>query len=215
MPTGYTDMIDRNPKLSTTDWIMTGLARAFGICVTLREDGMNLSEKQILERIQEYGKDTIKHHETELEKAKKKAKTLKALTEKKWHKLWMKSELEKKQANEQSIADHIPIRKRHYWVKNDLERILESPMIDQVTRNIVNFGLEQLKLVKSDCEPYIQEPESFEEYRKKTLESNDWDLKYHTEEKAKAEQRLSGRIDAYKRLRKDVELILVDGDSET
>jgi hypothetical protein len=209
MPTGYTSMIDDDPKLTTADWIMTGLARAFGVCVTLRDDSFNLTEKQIIKRLSADGKRDVNWHKRELAKAKKKAEILKNRTEEEWHKIWMENENRKKTDNEESIARKIVMKKRHTQVKEDLEHILENTMIDEVTRNIVKFGLEQLKLVERECEPWIEEPISFEDYRKNELSHNTRDIKYHTEEMAKAESRMKGRIESYQRLRKDVSMILV------
>lgn len=207
-------MIDKKPSLSTSDWVLTGLARAFGVCVALREDDLGLTETQIIKRIYEDGKKSINWYKKERDKSKKQAELLKARTEDEWHKVWLEEENRKKGSNEEAIAKASIMLKRHTQVKNDLQRIIESSIVDEVTRNVAQFGLDQLKLVEDDCEPYIDEPVSFNDYRKNEISHNTRDIKYYTEELVKAEIRQQNRIECYQRLRKDVNLILAEKKQE-
>jgi len=207
MPTGYTAMLDDNPKMTTQQWIMQGLARAFGICVILRDESLNLTEEQITQRIAEDGKRDIGYHQTELNKAIEESVKLAKRTEVEWETAWQKDEQEKEQHNKNSIARAKKMTERHFQVINDLERILASPEVDEITKNIANYGIEQLKLVKSEREPYIQESIPFEAYRVNTIKSNTRDIQYYTEELDKEKERVNGRVLAYSKLRKDLDAV--------
>jgi len=204
MPTGYTDMIDRNPKITTTQWVMQGLARAFGICVTLRDDSMDLTEHEITQRLTEDTKHEVKYHEKELDKARKESLRLANRTCKAWQTAWSKYESEMRLHNQESTTEKSKNAERHNQVRDDLERILGSDKIHETTRNIVQFGIDQLKLVQSDCIPYIEAPMELKTFISDAIKSNKRDIEYHTEELAKAKERTLERINLYKRLKEDI-----------
>lgn len=203
MPTGYTEMIDREPKLSTEKWIMEGLARAFGVCVTLRDDDMNLTEEQVEQRLIKDGKQDCDYHRKELAKANKEALTISKKSLADWETEWTQAEAEKSKHNQESIVKANIVKSRHLQIKEDLEEILENN-IHPTTRNIVKFGLDQLKLAESDTEPYIQEPMTLQQYILEQKKSNLWSIKYHTDELSKALDRAEGRLESYRQLKQDI-----------
>lgn len=207
MPTGYTDMIDNKPEMTTEQWIMTGLARAFGICVTLRDDELNLTEEQIEKRLEKDSQSDVNYNKKELEEAKIEAKVISKRTDEEWQALYVENEKRKLKENEESIAEHKLIKTRHLQVQKELETILNSK-IHTITKDIVNFGVEQLTLVKDECEPYIQEPETLQKFITETKRSNAWNLKYHTEELSKATKRANQRLKLYQQLKHDVSTLL-------
>jgi hypothetical protein len=196
-------MIDRNPKISTEKWIMEGLARAFGICITLRDDDASLTEEQIEQRLIEDGKSDCAHHREELEKANKESDSINKKSLSDWEKEWTKAEADKNEKNKKAIAEAQIIKTRHTQVQRELEAILENN-ISPTTRNIVKFGLEQLKLVESETQPYLQEPVSLHKYIFEQKKHTLWTIQYHTEELSKALDRADGRLESYRQLKKDV-----------
>ena len=71
MPTGYTDNLDKN-GFDTKKWVAESLARAFGVCVVLRDEG-DMSEEAIIERLREnaessYYDKALKEANTKIEK---------------------------------------------------------------------------------------------------------------------------------------------------
>jgi hypothetical protein len=195
-------MIDDNPKMDTKQWIMEGLARAFGICVTLRDDS-DLAEEQIKERLQnDY---SVTWHEEELNKANKLVTELAKRTDEQWKKIWEESEAEKVKHNEKSIAEKKVMAERHLKVRQDLETVMTYVNADEITRNIAKFGIEQLDLVKSETEPYILGSTPFKQFKLDCIQSAKRDVDYHTEELKEHKERVTERLTAYKRLRKDID----------
>ena len=206
MPTGYTNMIDENPEITTKQWVMEGLARAFGVCAILRDGPFNLSEKQIIKRLRE--NDSNNYHQEELAKAKIDAKSIEIRSEHVWKALWKKSEAEKKKANQQSILEANKLKERHEKIRADLEILRDSSEASEVTKKIAEYGINQLHITESDCEAYIIESLSLEEYKAKILKSNKWNLEYHAKEQVKSEHRTKERLETYLQLRKDLDMLL-------
>ena len=204
MPTGYTAMIDDNPKMPTTQWIMEGLARAFGICVTLRDDPQGLTEEQIMKRLSQDTKNEVSYHKKELVKATKEAERLATRTETEWKRVWQNEERKKRTANKRSVKEADKSRERHEQIRSELLRVLVSDKAHEVTKNIIKFGIEQLNLVKSDCTPYIQEPTTLEKFIRSQIDRNVRDIDYHTKELANAKERTTERVNLYKRLKEDI-----------
>ena len=204
MPTGYTAMIDDNPKMTATEWIMEGLARAFGICITLRDDSQGLTEKQILERLTQDLEKETSYHKKELRKATKEVKRLGTRNETEWKRVWQSEEKKKRTANKRSVEEADKNRERHERIRFELLRVLASDKAHKITKNIIKFGIDQLDLVKSDCTPYIQEPITLEKWIRSQIDQNTRDIDYHTKELAEAKERTTERINLYKRLKEDI-----------
>jgi len=204
MPTGYTSMIDENPNMTTKKWVMEGLARAFGICVTLRDDSMELTETQIQQRLIEDSRREINYHQTELDKAQKESKRLANRSHNQWKTAWSKYEHEKEVRNQQSVLEANKKLERHMQVRDDLGRVIGSDKVHEVTRDIAKFGVEQLKLVQSECLPYIEEPMELKGFITDKIKSNKRHIEYEIEEVAKAKERMEERIKLYERLKEDL-----------
>lgn len=202
MPTGYTAIIDDDPKMTARQWIMEGLARAFGICVMMRDDPRDLTEEQILQRLTE--DSSASWNEKELNKAVEESKRLATRTTKGWKVAWQKEENKKRNANKRSVEEANKMRKRHEQICGDLLKVLASDKAHEVTKNIAKFGVEQLDLVASDCLPFIQKPIALKDFMKDCIQKNARNIAYHTEELAKAKQRTEERVNLYKRLKEDV-----------
>ena len=203
MPTGYTDMIDRKPEITTAKWVTEGLARAFGVCIALRDDDMNLTEKQIEQRLIEDGQHDIDYQNEELIKAEKEAEAISKRTEEEWQTLYVAAEKEKVEGNNKRTIEAQAMKVRHTQVQKDLEKILEAN-VHTITKDIVKFGIDQLKLVEDETEPYIQEPITLHKFIEETKKANAWNLSYHEEKLAKATKRAKERLKLYRQLKKDV-----------
>lgn len=210
MPTGYTDMIDKNPDMTTEQWIMEGLARAFGVCVTLRDDRPDLTEEQIKKKIEENERQTVNYHQKELKKARKELKRLNVLTEKEWLVEWNKAEKNRIENNNHSISITKKLKDRHNKVRNDLEKILASSKISKITRNIVKYGIDQLNMVQSECEPYTYKNRPLRLFKSDKVKSASRDIVYHTKELVEAKKRMRKRIYEYSRLRKDLNMFGIE-----
>lgn len=207
MPTGYTDMIDRDPKMTTKKWMMEGLARAFGVCVALKEEPFNLTEDQIRQKIIESGENDVGWHQTELTKAVEEKVDILNRTPEQWETAWKAHEKKREADNKCQIRDAKKIADRHNKVKEDLEKVLHAD-VDDFTKTIAKYGLEQLHVTEHECEPYLDDPIPLEKYKYDIVSHNLRDIEYHTKEKQKAEERLKERVEGYITLRKDLDRVL-------
>lgn len=208
MPTGYTGMIDRNPEMTTAQWIMQGLARAFGICVSLREDPLDLTEEQIKKRIVESEQQSVNYHEKELKQVIAISSVLAERTNSQWKGLWKADDRKRLKENAKSVTEANKMRERHEEIRRGLNKILASNKIHEVTESIAKFGIQQLDLVADDIVPNIREPMTLRAYITEAISSNRKDIEYHTKELAEGQKRRDERINLYARLKEDVKAVL-------
>lgn len=208
MPTGYTSMIDDDPTITTKRWIMEGLSRAFGVCVSLRDDPFNLDEQQILARIANSEQQSIEYHQEELINAHNHHAFLQQLSNEDWRVDWKKHLQTVEETNAKSIEQSSRKQQHHEHIRDELLSILASPNIEPTTQNIVEFGVKQLGLVAYECKPFVQELPTFEQFTISSLKSATWKIDYHKKELNKAQIRKEERVNAYVSLRKNLDVIL-------
>ena len=204
-------MLNKNPEMNTKQWIMEGLARAFGMCITLKEEELGLPEKEIIKRLGKYDKDSVEYHKKELVKANQKMKRITKYTPRKWKSEFVEYKLKMENGNKQAILNMEEKERRHIPIVRDLQHILDSTETGETTKNIAKFGLQQLKLVSNDYKPYTTPfLENLDEYKNMILRSVGRDVKYHAEELAKADERGRERVQSYKELRSDLDKLFGD-----
>lgn len=206
MPTGYTSILD-DSTMPTKQWVMEVLARAFGVCVALREESLSLTEEQIREKIASYGASDMKYHSRELEKAKRWSKKVARWTDEDWTRAYERSQRRIARSNKRSIAEAKRLKVRHDGVKADLEKVFASD-VDEFTKDVVKYGLEQLKITERETEPYITEGRTFAEFKEDTIASYKRDISYHTRELGEAQKRAVERVTYYSVLKADLERVL-------
>ena len=207
MPTGYTDMIDEHPRLTTAKWVMEGLSRAFGVCVTLRDDSMNLSEKEIEKRLQKEVDDGMSYYREKLKETDETLAKLHKNPKMFWDAEYAATVDRIKKRNAEQIIEKNKTKVRHDQVKQDLIKLRDNTT-DEVTRNIAQFGLDQLELVKSETEPWITEIPSLEKFKADKYASLNQDIEYYTKNINEAEERERGRLIAYRTIKAEVTRIL-------
>lgn len=206
MPTGYTAMLD-NPKLTTAKWVTEGLARAFGVCVILRDDDRSLSEEQIEASLKEHVESSTRYCKEKLREAVEALAKLGEDQDKFWVDEYASTVKRMRKHNERSMKEANKTKLRHQQAENDLIK-LRDETTDEITRNIANYGLEQLKLVESETKPYTFEILSLEQFKADKLASLNHDIEYYTKQIKETEEREKGRMLAYQTLKAEVKRIL-------
>ena len=207
MGTGYTYMLDDDSTLTTGRWIKEGLSRAFGVCVTLRDDDMNLTEEQITESLEARIKSSGKYYIENLEKTKKLIKEMKENPDGFFSKEYADYIETVEVSNERSRAKAKKNTERHEKVIQELNKVIQETT-DEVTQNIAKFGLEQLEVAKSDREPYLSTIKSFFEFKASKEHSLQRDLEYYQRNLNETIQRETGRAEVYKTIVSEVNRIL-------
>jgi len=179
MPTGYTIELDKD--IPTEKWFMEQLVRAFGICVTLREDRI-LSATEIRKSLVEDMEEDLKYRKDRSKELNDEKKLIEDRTDADWKKVVEEMRNKKSERNKKNIEDTSIIKTIHDRAKKDLERVVKLAISD-ITKEIAKFGLEQLDAVKTETEPYIDESVTltWEQYKEKTINANIDSIKYNTE----------------------------------
>lgn len=207
MPTGYTTMLDDDPNLSTAQWIKEGLTRAFGVCVTLRDDNMDLSEEEIQKRLERNINSSAKYYIENLEKTKKLIKEMETNPDTFFSRAYAEYVETTDKYNKKSIEEAKQNTLRHNKAMIELQKVKENT-IDEVTKNIANFGLEQLELVKSEREPHVTRIKTFLEFKADKIASLKRDVEYYKKNLDETIDRETDRVNTYKTIVAEVNRIL-------
>lgn len=161
MPTGYTAMIDDDPKMSTRRWIVERLSRAFSFSINLRDTG-NIPEDKlravILETMEEDN-----YYEKEHGKSLQEENEIVHSKQMDWDIRYNHYLEVIRERNINSINHTTELKRRHDAVRADLEKLLTEAK-NQTTIDIARFGLEQMKTVASEEKPYIVNPISKQQF---------------------------------------------------
>ena len=195
--------------MDTKTWIMEGLARAFGICVTLRDSGFDLTEQQILAKLESERKSDCEWHDKGLKEHTRKLAKYNKMSDVEWIALFKKENKKIRTQNSKYIKEAKAIADIHNKAIKYLQDVLSNNSVSDITKNIVKYGLEQLELVKSDREPYHKDLlKSPKELKRTKIKDANWEFEYHTKEITKSKQRTQERVELYKQLRKDIDMVL-------
>lgn len=206
MPTGYTAALDEK-DLNTSQWFTEHLARAFGVCIILRDGPYGLSADEIEQHLEKEIERGTQYHEENLKEAKDLIERVNADPKIALNEVYNSMVKQKKEYNTNSIKEARDTKKRHKRTIRELKKI-QKKTTDEVTHNIAQFGLKQLELVKSETEPYVSEIPSLEKFIWDKAFSLNRDLKYHEEKIIESTKREQDRFETYRTIRSEVERIL-------
>jgi hypothetical protein len=192
MPTGYTYAI--KDGISFKKFVM-GCARAFGSCVTMRDDS---SDQEIPE---EFPVST--YHLERLEEASKKLLEFKKLTSEDYNKK-AEEEFKDKLASYQEAVKKKVLLEDQYLVMLDKVKKWNVPSADHV--KLKNFMIQQITdSIKYDCySPEKPVPTTGTEWANKELKQILRDLDYHKAEYQEEVDRVASRNKWLKQLRESL-----------
>lgn len=185
MPTGYTSDIEKG--ISFEQFVLR-CARAFGACVTMRDDAHDTKIPNVFK--------PSPYHQEEIKTSEKKLKTIKKMTP--------------KQCEEAAVRDYNKqVRENNYSIKKneDLKAKYEA-MIEEVQKwvppspdhtGLKTFMIEQLTTsITHDCDTdYYRKNKpkqsNGEQWKAKELKELTEDIKYHTQENQKEVDRCRDR----------------------
>lgn len=205
MATGYTATLDDTEK-KTSEWIKDDLVRNFGICVMLRDDEFGLTSDEILAKL-ESRSDNSYHIKAQKDSECEFLK-LEALSFEGWEEMMEKANDKINVDNEISRQKALRKKELHARTERELFKVIDNTK-DEITQNVCNFGLQQLDLVKDECEPYLSPlHDNVLVYKTDNLERTVKSIEYHKSNMKKDNEREKGRIDAFLTLIKEVDKIL-------
>ena len=207
MPTGYTAVLDDDPRVDAAKWVTKTLSRAFGVCVRLRDHNFDLTEKQIEKFLEKAVEDDAKYYIELLTETEKTLLEINVNSEEFWKREYETSIKRIKDYNERSNKEASEKKARHNQIRQDLIKLRDNTS-DETTKNIAKYGLEQLEVVKSETEPYVSEIPSFEKFQQDKMHSLQRDLTYYNEKLQESREREKGRLLAYQIIKSEVKRIL-------
>lgn len=188
MPTGYTAFIE-NGKVKTAKQFLHLCLRAFGICVRMRDDSLEVEDDYTPKIIDGYQKD-IEYHQKYLDIAKENLKTYQEMSDKDLCSKYIKDTSEKIKDLQKSITKEFG----EYGDYLRLQEQIQNWDCDEEFSDIKDFALHQIKISIPDNSFYEEElakcgkptkegyEESKEEYRKSLIKHAQWEVEYHTNE---------------------------------
>lgn len=188
MPTGYTAFIE-NGKVKTAKQFLHLCLRAFGICVRMRDDSLEVEDDYTPKIIDGYQKD-IEYHQKYLDIAKENLKTYQEMSDKDLCSKYIKDTSEKIKNLQKSITKEFG----EYGDYLRLQEQIQNWDCDEEFSDIKDFALHQIKISIPDNSFYEEElakcgkptkegyEESKEEYRKSLINHAQWEVEYHAGE---------------------------------
>ena len=188
MPTGYTAFIE-NGKVKTAKQFLHLCLRAFGICVRMRDDSLEVEDDYTPKIIDGYQKD-IEYHQKYLDIAKENLKTYQEMSDKDLCSKYIKDTSEKIKNLQKSITKEFS----EYGDYLRLQEQIQNWDCDEEFSEIKKFALHQIKISIPNNSFYEEElakcgkptkegyEERREEYRNSLIKHTQWDVEYHTNE---------------------------------
>lgn len=210
MPTGNTYELDEK-NLDTKTWVMKTLARAFCICIMMRDSG-DLTEKQMINRMKQDTKPS-EYNVKKLEAAQRDLKKFQLLTDEQWKSKMQRENKKRQKHTKDNNIKADKIKAKHNKVREELNQVLKTKGISSITRNIAKFGIDQLNLCKSEEEnTFFPEYDGIftdvEVYKKEQVDTAKHYVQYHQKEIRDEIKRGKDRLKTYLKLKKDINRIL-------
>lgn len=198
MPTGYTAQLE-GMDFDARRWLAETVPRAFGVCVSMRDDGLNLTREQILKKLEEeldhnYHSKAIASATAELEEAKK-------LTKADWERKMKASNSRQASEARKRLAEKAAKKVKYLAALADLKE-LQKKATTEFEKNVVKYGIEQLEMVADEYEPSDYDkpelPEDVEEYKRATLARLRDNIAYNRKHLQEDTARIKERMKLYK-----------------
>lgn len=203
MPTGYTNQLDKK-DFDVKKWISESLVRNFGVCVAFRDSG-EMTKEEMLDIFEKNAKNP--YYKRELAKAIAEREKLTKLCDAEWKEKMENANKKEKEYYDKANAERRKIREGHEKTRLWLSGLLTCD-ISEVTKNIVKYGLEQLKTVEREYEADINEPtlcNNVSDFSGTNLKEAQRHIDYCKKELIKERERETERLQIYKRILEDVE----------
>lgn len=210
MPTGYTSFIE-NGKVRTAKQFLHLCLRAFGVCINMRDDSLEVKDDYTKDLLKGYQED-IDYHKKKLTEAEKKLSEIKSISEEELCEKYIKETSEKIQYYLKAEDKRSKNNKKYLEIYSAIAAWECNPEF----QNIKDFALNQID-ISMDKDDYYQkaiekygEPtrEGFQqnkdEYLKKLIDDAQWDVDYHTEELNKAIKYRDDNLKFYKEFKEDL-----------
>ena len=210
MPTGYTSFIE-NGKVRTAKQFLHLCLRAFGVCINMRDDSLEVKDDYTKDLLKGFQED-IDYHKKRLKIAEKKLSEIKSISEEELCEKYIKEtkekikDLQKGQTDEfNKYGDYLRIRESiNNWNCNPEFQNVKDFALNQINISMhkSSYYEEELAKIGEPTKEGFQEKK--EEYLQKLIKDAQWDVNYHTEELEKAIKRRDENLKFYNEFKEEL-----------
>jgi hypothetical protein len=210
MPTGYTSFIE-NGKVKTAKQFLHLCLRAFGVCINMRDDGLEVKDDYTKDLLKGFQQD-IDYHKKLLKIAEKKLSEIKSISEEELCEKYIKETKEKIKDLQKGQTDVFNKYGDYLRIRESIKNWDCNPEF----QGVKDFALEQIRISIPSGSYYEEElskmgkptkegfQEKKEEYLQKLIDDAQWDVNYHTEELEKAIQHRDDKLKFYNEFKEDL-----------
>ena len=214
MPTGYTQQIIDGTVKTPKEFLHLCL-RNFGICISMRDESLNL-QGDYTEYIKKFYQDSIGYHAKALENAKKGYARISNLSDDDLYEMYVKrfsddrdyyrkriDEIKKHNSKFQSFYDAI----KNWDCSEDFDNIksfaLNQIDISKEFEEDVSHYTDELSKEMLTKEEFISSNKS--KYKEDLLKTVEWDINYHQEQLDNITKNMNSALTFYERFKKEIE----------
>ena len=210
MPTGYTSFIE-NGKVRTAKQFLHLCLRAFGVCINMRDDSLEVKDDYTKDLLKGFQED-IDYHKKRLKIAEKKLSEIKSISEEELCEKYIKEtkekikDLQKGQTDEfNKYGDYLRIRESiNNWNCNPEFQNVKDFALNQINISMHKSSYYEEELAKIGKPTVEGFQEKKEEYLQKLIKDAQWDVNYHTEELEKAIKRRDENLKFYNEFKEEL-----------
>ena len=211
MPTGYTEFIE-NGKVRTAKQFLHLCLRAFGVCVRIKDDPLEVEDDYTQKIIDGY-QESIDYHQKLLDDAKKNLKIYQEMSDDEMCVKYIQETSERIKNLQKSITKEFG----EYGDYLRLQEQIKKWNCDEEFKEIKDFALHQIKVSIPDNSFYEEElakcgkptKEGYEkrreEYRNSLIKRTQWDVDYHAGEIDRLLKSKEDTLAFYQRFKEELE----------
>lgn len=210
MPTGYTCFIE-NGKVKTAKQFLHLCLRAFGVCINMRDDSLEVKDDYTDDLLKGFQHD-IDYHKEQLKNAEKKLSEIKSISEEELCEKYIKEtkerikDLQRYQTDElNKYGDYLRIRESiSNWNCNPEFQNIKDFALEQIRISIPSGSYYEERLAEMDKPTKEGFQEKKEEYLQKLIDDAQRDVDYHIEKLEKAIKRRDDNLKFYKEFKEEL-----------
>ena len=211
MPTGYTQQIIDGTVKTPKEFLHLCL-RNFGICVSMRDESLNL-QGDYTEYIKKFYQDSMGYHIKALENAKAEYERVINLSDDDLYEMYVKNFSDNREYYQKRTDE---AKKQNSKFQSFYDAIKNWDCSEEFD-NIKKFALDQIDSSKEDEDYYTDElskkmltKEEFisngkSKYKEDLLEKTEWDISYHQKQLDNITNNMNNALAFYERFRKEID----------
>ena len=211
MTTGYTQQIIDGTVKTPKEFLHLCL-RNFGICVSMRDESLNL-QGDYTEYIKKFYQDSMGYHNKALENAKAEYERVNNLSDDDFYEMYVKNFSDNREYYQKRTDE---AKKQNSKFQSFYDAIKNWDCSEEFS-NIKKFALDQIDSSKEDEDYYTDElskkmltKEEFisngkSKYKEDLLEKAEWDISYHQKQLDNITNNMNNALAFYERFKKEID----------